>query len=172
MGPVRNRDMSHQLRVTFLIDGFNLYHSIKDGDQRDTRSLRWLDIMALCRSCVPVLGKDAWCSSCRTAFKAHEEKETDVAIAVKLLEVLHADSCDTVVLVSGDTDLIPAIHTAQRLFSNKDIVVAFPDKRANAQLRQAVSFSFKIRRKRYEQHQFPDPIQLSSGRLLRKPASW
>lgn len=214
--------MPDENRVTFLIDGFNLYHSIKDGDRNDTRSLRWLDLMAMCRSCLPILGKDArlqevwyfsayaeflrsvkpqvvnrhrtyvaalessgvrvsigrfkekdiWCSGCNRALKAHEEKETDVAIAAKILELFHTDACDTVVLVSGDTDLLPAIRTAQRLFTEKEIVVAFPDKRANAQLRQAVPFSFKIRRERYARNQFPEEIQLASGRIVKKPAGW
>ena len=214
--------MSDGNRVTFLIDGFNVYHSIKDGDKSDTQSLRWLDVMSLCRSCVPVLGsdatfenawyfsayaeflrpskpqvvnrhrtyvaalensgvkvslgrfkeKDVWCSACRNSTSVHEEKETDVAIAAKMFEVLHTDACDTVVLVSGDTDLIPAIRTVQRLFSDKEVVVAFPDKRTNAQLRQAVPFSFKIRRKRYEQNQFPENIMLATGRVLKKPTGW
>ena len=209
-------------RVSFLIDGFNVYHSVRDGEQSDGQNLRWLDMMSLCRSCVAILGKDAvledvwyfsayaehltpskpdvvsrhrvyvsalqnsgvkvamgrfkekevWCPNCKSDIVRHEEKETDVAIAAKLLELLHTDACDTVVLVSGDTDLLPAIRTGQALFPQKQIVIAFPDRRVNAQLRQAVSFSFKIRRKRYAMNQFPAKITLTSGRVLDKPTSW
>jgi uncharacterized LabA/DUF88 family protein len=214
--------MSDVSRVTFLIDGFNLYHSIKDGDRYDTRSLRWLDLASLCRSCVPILGTDArledvWyfsayayyltpqkpgvvtrhktyvsalldsgvkvelsrfkekdirCRICHQVFVQPEEKETDVAIAAKLLELLHRDACDIAVLISGDTDLIPAIRTGQHLFPDKRVVVGFPDRRANAQLKQAVPFSFKIKRKRYADHQFPEKIGLASGRVISKPAAW
>ncbi|MEE9227586.1 MAG: NYN domain-containing protein [Acidimicrobiia bacterium] len=209
-------------RVTFLIDGFNVYHSIREGQDIDGRVLVWLDMKSLCESCLDILGRDAvlaevwyfsayaehltpskpdvvrrhrtyvaalrnsgvqvemgrfkdkdvWCPSCKTDFVRHEEKETDVAIAAKLFEVLHTDACDTAVLVSGDTDLLPAIGTGQRLFPDKQIVVAFPDKRTNAQLRQAVPFSFKIRRHRYANNQFPEEIELPSGQRLVKPAGW
>jgi uncharacterized LabA/DUF88 family protein len=46
-------------------------------------------------------------SGCTIHFRKHEEKETDVAIATKMFELLHTGVCDTVVIVSGDTDLSP-----------------------------------------------------------------
>jgi uncharacterized LabA/DUF88 family protein len=65
-------------------------------------------------------------------FDRYEEKETDVAIASKLFEVLTNGACDTAVLVTRDTDLVPALGTAQRLFPNACILFAFPYGRANA----------------------------------------
>ncbi len=56
--------------------------------------------------------KEVWCK----AYVHHEEKETDVAIAVKLLELCAVDACETVVIVTGDTDLAPAIRTAKVLW--------------------------------------------------------
>ena len=49
--------------------------------------------------------KDGMCFKCGATFKRHEEKETDVAVAVKLMELFMLNACDTVVLVTGDTDL-------------------------------------------------------------------
>lgn len=51
--------------------------------------------------------KTVSCKSCNQVFFTHEEKETDVAIATKLFEVCHLDRCDTVILMTGDTDLAP-----------------------------------------------------------------
>lgn len=47
-------------RVTFLVDGFNLYHSVKEA-QRDMNgvSTKWLNIRALCQSYIHHFGKDA-----------------------------------------------------------------------------------------------------------------
>lgn len=47
-------------RVTFLVDGFNVYHSIKQSltDGVIARG-KWLDLRALCGSFISVFGTDA-----------------------------------------------------------------------------------------------------------------
>ncbi len=43
-------------RTTFLIDGFNLYHSLNDACWRyKQRNVKWLDIHKLCRMYLPSL---------------------------------------------------------------------------------------------------------------------
>jgi hypothetical protein len=109
---------------------------------------------------------------CGVVFTRAEEKETDVAIAVKMFELLHLNAADAVVLVSGDTDLIPATRTAGALFPAARIAVCFPFKRHNAELRRAVKHSFKIGKDQYAKHQLPDPVVLPNGHVIRKPATW
>ena len=48
--------------------------------------------------------------------KGHEEKETDVAIAVALLELFHTDAADCAFIMSGDTDLMPALRAVRRMY--------------------------------------------------------
>ena len=88
---------------------------------------------------------------------AYEEKETDVAIAVELLEIFVMDVCDTAVLVTGDTDLVPAITTAKRLFPRKNVLLLFPYKRHNRELKKLVTQSFQLKKETYNRHQFSDP---------------
>ncbi len=64
--------------------------------------------------------KQVFCTSCRTTFLKHEEKETDVSIAVSLLELLFTDVCDMAVIMSGDTDLSPAVKKESKTFSPKE----------------------------------------------------
>src|SRR4030042_2904612 len=46
-------------RVAFLVDGFNLYHSVVDlGRNNKGLCLKWLDIDSLCNSFLHLLGKD------------------------------------------------------------------------------------------------------------------
>jgi uncharacterized LabA/DUF88 family protein len=116
--------------------------------------------------------KDVHCSRCNTIKPHYEEKETDVAISVRLLEVLHRDAADTAVLVTGDTDLAPAVRTAQKLFPGKEICFAFPYKRRNSELAKLVSKHFYIRKERYLQHRLSDPCALPSGRQVSKPQGW
>ena len=61
--------------------------------------------------------------------KGFEEKETDVAIGVALLEVFHNKSADCVFIISGDTDIMPALRAARRMYSGCRIGFAFPYRR-------------------------------------------
>lgn len=112
------------------------------------------------------------CGHCGSRLKHYEEKETDVAIVAKLLELVFTDACDTVVLVTGDTDLAPAVRTAQEFHSDKDIRFALPYKRHNNILRTLAPESFTIGKEKYAKHQFPERYKLSSGDTLSKPAHW
>lgn len=230
------------MRVSFLVDGFNVYHSIRDAEKHvPSRPQRWLDLRSFCQDYVRHFGRSAvlqevyyfsaiarhleaskpdiglrhqayldalkaagvqvtlanfkwrdkhtplkYCSfriwsfrqpiripiSGSVIIRHAEEKETDVAIACKLLELLHTDAADAIVLVSGDTDLLPAIGTARRLFPAARVAVLFPFRRHNAELKQAVAQSFKVRKEQYAAHQFPDPVALPSGAVIRKPPTW
>ena len=125
---------------------------------------------------VPILArfkyKTVRCHTCQRDNPHYEEKETDVAISMKLVEVFHQDEADTVVLVTGDTDLAPAVRTTFRLFPTRQICFAFPYKRRNNELARLVSKFFYIRKERYVAHQLRDPMRLPSGRLVSKPADW
>lgn len=48
-------------RVAFIIDGFNLYHSVRDAanDMGGNASTKWLDIKSLCSSYIYLFGKTA-----------------------------------------------------------------------------------------------------------------
>ena len=209
-------------RVAFLVDGFNLYHSVLRL-MRDTGSCtKWLDLYSLCRSYLHLFGRDTslvsvyyfsalphhlsstqpgkidrhqrflsclrdsgvivelgrfkekevFCTKCRSVFLKHEEKETDVAIAVTLAELLFTDKCDTPVIMSGDTDLSPAVAKWQPLFPSKKILFAFPYARKNKELSKLAPESFSISKKQYIRYQFPNPVTLKDGSKIHKPPTW
>lgn len=231
------------MRVAFVVDGFNLYHSIRDAEKLVAdRPQRWLDLRNLCTSYLPHFGRSAVLEGiyyfsafakhlaathpdiearhqtyvdalrstgvevslanfkardkyiplrhcrfrlgrtkgtvripipkCSLIFTRAEEKETDVAIVSKMFELLHRGTADAVVLISGDTDLLPGIRTARTLFPAATIAVCFPYRRHNAELKNAVRRSFKISKEQYAKHQLPDPIVLPNGHVIRKPAKW
>lgn len=74
---------------------------------------------------------------CSLVYTRAEEKETEVAIASRMFELLHRQEADAIVRISGDTDLLPAIRTARSLFPAARIVVMFPYNRHNAELKRA-----------------------------------
>lgn len=110
--------------------------------------------------------KDVHCPKCHSDIIRHEEKETDVAIAVRLVEVVVTDKCDVAVVVTGDTDVIPGLKTAKRLAATKRLCVVAPYKRANAELRQVADQYFKLKPESHAPHLFPDVIVLRDGQQL------
>lgn len=211
-------------RVSFLVDGFNVYHSLKDAQGVLRRPLKWLDLRGLCGSYVrsSVFGRAAtlgqvtyfsayatfltatnpgvvsrhrsyvealertgvevimgrfkwkprWCRACRQEQPGHEEKETDVSIAVRLIEMAVSSECETMVVVTGDTDILPAIHAARRLAPHKQVWVAMPFKRFNHELRVAADGHIKIKATAYAAHQLPEQLTLADGRQISRPATW
>ena len=175
-------------RVAFFIDGFNLYHSLKDN----ASDCRWLNLRKLCEHYIdsqkevivsiyyfsaiatwhhdqtkvqrhnlyisrlrqenitPILGKfkekDMTCGKCGQHYKSHEEKRTDVNIALKMVSDAVLGKYDTAILVSGDTDMIPAIETIRDLSLHKRIGVLFPLKRFTNELKEAADFSMTIKK--------------------------
>lgn len=131
-------------RVAFLVDGFNVYHSLRDAERVAGRSLRWLDLRRLCESYARrnVLGRPSTlqtvtyfsafatflartkpdalarhatyvralqatgvevalgrfkarsrsCPRCGSSYVTYEEKETDVAIAIRIMGTWTASS--------------------------------------------------------------------------------
>ena len=89
-----------------------------------------------------------------------------------MFELFHLDEADTVVLVTGDTDLAPAVRNAARIFPEKEVSFAFPYKRKNKELASITNNSFLIRKEGYAKHQFDDPHILPTGRNISKPVNW
>ena len=69
------------------------------------------------------------CRRCGSRIPRPEEKKTDVNIALGILEAAITGACEKIVIVSGDTDLVPAITAVRRLTPSVKVVVAFPPKR-------------------------------------------
>jgi hypothetical protein len=79
--------------------------------------------------------KEKWrrCPDCHHRWTTHEEKETDVAIAVELVADAFLDRFDRALIISADSDLAPAIKTVRAHFPKKAVnVIAPPGRLAHA----------------------------------------
>ncbi len=76
------------------------------------------------------------------------------------------------VLVTGDSDIAPALRTARRLFPAKSICCCFPYRRQSLELKRLANKSFSISKEHYLRHRLPDPFVLPDGRIVVKPARW
>lgn len=80
-------------------------------------------------------------------FDRYEEKSTDVNIAVYMLDDAYRDACDNFVLVSGDSDLVPAVTMIRNRFPQKKIIVYVPaqnPKRGAAVQLRSVAHAHKL----------------------------
>jgi uncharacterized LabA/DUF88 family protein len=66
------------------------------------------------------------CLKCGAAWIAHEEKETDVAIATNLIADAFQDRFDRALIISADSDLTPAIECVRMHFPKKAVNVVAP----------------------------------------------
>src|SRR5258708_1133879 len=66
------------------------------------------------------------CLRCKQYFLTHEEKQTDVNIAVTLFQLAVDDKYDKAIVISGDTDVLPAVKLVQKTFPEKEVGVVIP----------------------------------------------
>jgi uncharacterized LabA/DUF88 family protein len=197
-----------------FIDGFNLYHGLK---QKHGRKYLWLDLEALATSLLKpdqhlvsikyftarvrndpqaeqrqsdyldalsahcahlevVNGrfqeKERRCRTCRSSWKVYEEKETDVSIAVALLEHGVRNDFDTALILSADSDLCPAVRALRRLRPNVRIIAAFPPRRSSGDLRLAVDAALTVGDAKIRQSQLPLAVVTNGGLTLKRPPHW
>ena len=115
---------------------------------------------------------EKYCQKCHQRYSTFEEKKTDVNIAVELLKSAVRDEFDTAVIVSGDSDLVPAIEAVKALFPAKKVGVIIPVNGRAALLKQVCDFHMKMKEKHLKSSILPDEIDLGSGVKLVRPASW
>jgi uncharacterized LabA/DUF88 family protein len=112
-------------------------------------------------------------------FDALEEKRTDVNIAVAMVDDAYQDRCDQFVLVSGDSDLVPAIGIIRSRFPSKKITVYVPHIPAPNNTR---GFAVELRTAAHAHRNLPlnilklaqFPAQLPDGHsgTIYKPPAW
>ena len=116
--------------------------------------------------------KDRFCPLCRKHFRAVEEKQTDVNIAIYLFRLAVSDSYDKAIIISGDTDLTPAVKAVQATFPMKQIGVVLPIGRASEDFKQTADFHYKMKEKHLMTSRFDDAVILADGSRLTCPPNW
>ncbi len=144
------------------------------AEQRQTTYIEALN--AHCKSLCVVDGryqeKQMRCRGCRAMWTTYEEKETDVSIAVSLVEDAALDRFDMALLLSADSDLCPAVRSVRRVDARKRVVVAFPPKRNSADLRRHAHASMFIGNDKIRRSQLPAEVTRMDGRRLARPKYW
>lgn len=196
------------------IDGFNLYHGLRD---KFRHRLLWLDLVALAQSLrpksrllrvhyftAPVLDeppaasrqgryqqallalhpgiititqgryqkKTVTCRKCGAQWTHYEEKETDVNIATSLVADAATHRTQSALIISADSDLVPAVKAARQLNPKMFMAAAFPPNRYSAELAKLMPASFHINASKLRSSQLPETITDRDGRTYKRPTKW
>ncbi len=116
--------------------------------------------------------RDRKCRICKKDYKSPEEKQTDVNIAIHLFELAIKDRYDKAIVISGDTDLLPAIKAVRRMFPSKQVGVVIPIGRASEDLKKQTDFHYRMREKHLISSHYSDVITLVDGSILTCPPNW
>ena len=99
-----------------------------------------------------------------------EEKETDVNLAVHLLNDAWKDRYDCAVLVTNDSDMAEGMRLTKLEHPGKRLGLLSPDpKHHSLELRRHADFSMRLKPRWLRGSQLPNPIP---GTNFRKPSSW
>ena len=201
-------------RVSFFIDGFNLYHALENKNN-NLQCFKWLNLRKLAESYLRkqdtlvdifyftalaywdagkvsrhklfIQAQESFdvktiygefkkvtkhCEKCDKNYKTHEEKQTDVNIAIKLFEQARLDTYDNAVILSGDSDQVPTIRATKANFPSKRIGVLVPPGRHTKLLQQEADYYSKIKPYQLASSQLPDEITLANGKRIRCPLEW
>lgn len=121
------------------------------------------------------------CSGCAATgaarfFDMPEEKRTDVNVAIYMLDDAYQGKCDCMIVVSGDSDLVPAVRMVRSRFPGIKITVyvpaRVPQRGYAVELRTAAHAHRLLPLNLLPIAQFPTTIPDGTGGFITKPASW
>jgi uncharacterized LabA/DUF88 family protein len=109
---------------------------------------------------------------CGQPFSAWEEKQTDVNIARRMIELAYLDAFDRLIVISGDSDQIPAISFVREYFPNKHVTVVVPIGRSADELKQIAHTTEKMSEAHLRRSQMNEKVKATNGEWLLRPAKW
>jgi len=117
--------------------------------------------------------KKPFCKKCSQRYTTHEEKESDVNIAIHMVSMAYEDDFDTALLVSGDSDFVSTIQFLKEKFDRKKFGVIVPGNLQFANdLRNVAHFSKHVDFEHIKTSRLPDEITLEDGTLIKCPPEY
>ncbi len=107
------------------------------------------------------LKKKIECFKCHNIIHTYEEKESDVRIATQIVADAYQKNCDVAIIVSADSDMVPAIELAME--AKQKVFIYFPPNQYSNNLATMGSGStIELRRyeSRFKKALLPDSVHL------------
>lgn len=111
-------------------------------------------------------------AECKKKYETHEEKRTDVNIAVTMLKLAMLDQYEKAILVSADSDIIPAIQAIKETRPSIRISVVAPIERPAIALSNVAHSELRMKEKHLKESLLPREITLKNGKVICCPDGW
>jgi uncharacterized LabA/DUF88 family protein len=115
---------------------------------------------------------DRYCKSCNRTYKAYEEKRTDVNIAVQMVSLAYENQYDKAILISADSDLVPALVAIKSANPNLKIVVVSPIGFKGIALSHSAHLMLDMKEHDLTNSVLPDPYITKNGTPISCPLTW
>jgi uncharacterized LabA/DUF88 family protein len=149
---------------------------VKSPADKVKRQGNYLDALTLRGNIEIIYGdyreEDFQCTGCNRPNFKDKEKQTDVSIAVELIMDAYRDQFDVAILISGDSDLVPAIKAVKEINPQKQIIACFPPKRHSKEIKRLTNGEIHINEIDLRNCQLPNEIQALNGYVIKRPDSW
>lgn len=120
-----------------------------------------------------VLGKfyevEKRCRICGADYFTWEEKQSDVNLATQVVH--RASSYEKAIIITGDSDICPAIRTVKETYPAKQLVVIIPPGRPAEELKQTADAHHSITEEGLKNSQFAGVLTDARG-LFTLPTGW
>lgn len=172
-----NEDLVGVRYFTALVDPERSVSESRDRQKRYIKALESKDKVKV------IYGKyqkrEVECRArCRERYEVPEEKKTNVGIAVHMLSDVIDGLMDGIILISGDSDLEPAVEWIRKRHNGIKITVYIPQdpsdrrQRRNDTYRNMGVDARPLPITELSRFQFPRIVDLGSGRKVERPAEW
>ncbi len=107
------------------------------------------------------------CRRCGTRWMGHEEKQTDTNIALGMVEGAYNNRYDAVFLVTGDSDMTPALALINEMTKSRSIkLIGPPGRRFGKELCKMAHKTAKIKTVHLERNLFPEQVINNEGKII------
>lgn len=108
----------------------------------------------------------------RLMYKTYEEKRTDVNIAVKILEDAFLWKYDNAIIMSWDSDIVPAIESVKKNFTDKKFTALWLVWTKWQLIKNLCDNHEIIGYNKMKSHRFDTEITLKTGEKISMPNEW
>lgn len=113
------------------------------------------------------------CPSCGSEKQYHVEKGTDVQLGVEMVSDILQKNCDSAIVISADSDLVPVYKKVRQIDPEFSIYVIFPPHRSSNEVKNIVGSerTRKISYERLARYQFSETLNVE-GFEVKKPVEY
>lgn len=102
-------------------------------------------------------------------YRTHEEKETDINMAIRILDCANKNLFDKAIIISGDSDLVPVINAVKHNDATKKFTCVLPVSGKGRRMMGACDQGFQMTKAHLANCIMPAQITTGDGSIIQSP---